>query len=72
VGAEEGWVVCSSDSCWMMDSSDSRVDKSRRILLLGRARAAQSAGGSRVMYWIGMGALGEGVSSAAGRGRGQR
>jgi hypothetical protein len=31
VGAEEGWVVCSS--------SDSRV----RILLLGRARAAQSA-----------------------------
>jgi hypothetical protein len=63
VGAEEGWVVCSSDS---------RVVRSRRILLLGRARAAQSAGGSRVMYWIGMVALGEGVSSAARRGRGQR
>ena len=44
---EEGWVV------WC--SSDVRVDRLRRILLLGRARAAARLGGSRVLYWDGLG-----------------
>ena len=54
----------------MLRSSDSRVDRLRRILL-GRARGGcGSQAGAVFLYWIWTAARGEGVSSAGGRGRG--